>query len=929
MINAMNTTKTKSYLSHRWARIALLLALLVCSLPSRGNDGRDPRHIQYVYGLYIFWHDTPTWDAASHYTVTYKDTTYNTYSGDIFIPYHNNNYLIDEIGDCAFKDCVGLNTIDMGFMNKVIRIDSCSFQNCTSLDSVTISHCLNYIGDRAFQNCTHLRTITFSSSSLTSYPSNITHVGDGAFQNCYRLPSLYLPNLRYIGSNAFENCWAFTSFSIPGNVTSVGEAAFKGCHNLDTVYIQGCDNLPLGKNAFAECESLKAIICTSLIPPVVDQDLGLTPEQKATVKVIVPKMALEAYRQAPYWKDMAGLTTRTYDFEAMNSGKPMYFNIISDDEVCITYKDTTYNSYEGNYTMSDVDFFEMREVTWRCMGIPEKVTYNNKTYRVTAIGENAFRNCTKIDKIKWSSKPIKVIGSNAFKGCSNLKYVDLPGVLETIGKHAFEDCASLHYIEIPESVKSIEEYAFQNCSSLKWMYLFSALTIEKGAFHNANLKGHKFSEGVAIFCAITTPPIIADSTAFDENHYANSLVSVLHSFENVFRADDNWNRFSRYAHLIYDFQADNLFYRIDNDSEVSIVTPVLYRDLGNVDIPPTVEFLGHTYTVARIEDAGLRGLVGDIITIPNTVKYVGAMAFFQSEINKVVFGDSVESIGYGAFNKSRVREVYIPKSVKEIGDSVFLNTPDLEYITIEDGNPIYDSREGCNALIHSATNRLIAGSGGCTVIPSSVSSITDMAFYGNQCLKEVTIPNSISRIGKGVFMGCGNLTKINFSDSLKSIGMGAFELNTRLASVIIPSSVDTIEGGAFQVCPSLRSITLGSGLKYIGSAAFSIGFESLIYSSVDSVICYATTPPVMENDICFYGAYERATLFVPQASLELYKNDTNWSQFYKIVAIESSGIDEIPVDNGAPRVRYNLHGQPVGDDYRGIVIENGKKILVE
>ena len=40
--------------------------------------------------------------------VTYKDTTYNTYSGDIFIPYHNNNYLIDEIGDCAFKDCEGL-----------------------------------------------------------------------------------------------------------------------------------------------------------------------------------------------------------------------------------------------------------------------------------------------------------------------------------------------------------------------------------------------------------------------------------------------------------------------------------------------------------------------------------------------------------------------------------------------------------------------------------------------------------------------------------------------------------------------------------------------------------------------------------------------------------------------------------------------------
>ena len=85
----------------------------------------------------------------------------------------------------------------------------------------------------------------------------------------------------------------------------------------------------------------------------------------------------------------------------------------------------------------------------------------------------------------------------------------------------------------------------------------------------------------------------------------------------------------------------------------------------------------------------------------------------------------------------------------------------------------------------------------------------------------------------------------------------------------------------------------------------------------------------MESPNCFEGAYGRATLLVPQASLESYKNDPNWSQFYKIVAIESSGIDEIPVDDGAPKVRYNMQGQPVDDDYRGIVIENGKKILVE
>ena len=65
----MNTTKTKSNFSSRLAKIVVLMAILACSLPSIGNDGRDPRHIQYVYGLYIFRHDTPTWDGASHFTL--------------------------------------------------------------------------------------------------------------------------------------------------------------------------------------------------------------------------------------------------------------------------------------------------------------------------------------------------------------------------------------------------------------------------------------------------------------------------------------------------------------------------------------------------------------------------------------------------------------------------------------------------------------------------------------------------------------------------------------------------------------------------------------------------------------------------------------------------------------------------------------------
>ena len=172
-------------------------------------------------------------------------------------------------------------------------------------------------------------------------------------------------------------------------------------------------------------------------------------------------------------------------------------------------------------------------------------------------------------------------------------------------------------------------------------------------------------------------------------------------------------------------------------------------------------------------------------------------------------------------------------------------------------------------------------------------------------------------------MGCSSLSKVTFSESLKSIGGCAFCSDWNLNSVVLPNSVDTICSNAFLWCDKLQKVMLGSGLKYIGHDAFTV----FLSSAMDTVVCHAMTPPVMENHSCFNGSYNRATLFVPQASLELYKNDPNWSQFYKIVAVESSGINEISVDDGTPWERYNLQGLPVGDDYRGIIIENGRKIL--
>ncbi len=424
-----------------------------------------------------------------------------------------------------------------------------------------------------------------------------------------------------------------------------------------------------------------------------------------------------------------------------------------------------------------------------------------------------------------------------------------------------------------------------------------------------------------------TPPVMADSTSFDDRHYANSKILILHSLVDRYRSDVNWNRFVHIARMPYDFMSDKIYYCIKNENEVGVVpdNETFYGtyDYYDVNIPETVNYSDQTYRVTSIEDMAFYFSQVDRVSVPNSVKRIGNFAFGKSFVGQVNLGDSVETIGMCAFNETPcLTSLHFPKSVKEIGDSALFNTPVLRTITVDSENPVYDSREDCNALIQTATNRLIAGGSNCTAIPSTVKDIGGYAFYGKDNLIHISIPGSVKTIGQGAFSLCRNLNQLTLEEGIERIDGMAFCF-TGLTSVVVPNSVDTIVEGAFCDIDNIRSITLGSELKFIGSKAF--GGTSV----VDTVTCLAVTPPVMEATDCFAGAYGHATLFVPQASLELYKNDPNWSQFFKIVAIGTSGIDEIPVDGGALQVRYNLQGQPVGDDYRGIVIENGKKILIK
>lgn len=203
---------------------------------------------------------------------------------------------------------------------------------------------------------------------------------------------------------------------------------------------------------------------------------------------------------------------------------------------------------------------------------------------------------------------------------------------------------------------------------------------------------------------------------------------------------------------------------IDNDAFFS-------RDIDSVVIPDTVKSIGngafnHCETLRSITMPDSVTSIGEYAfswcsalayaDIPDSVVSIGKYAFQHcSALSSLVIPGSVKSIGAWAFDCSGISSVVIPKSVESIGTGAFSMCSALNRITVEEGNAVYDSREGCNAVIETATNTLIAGCASTLRIPRSVTAIGACAFAGCERLSIIDIPESIVSIGSGAFQACG------------------------------------------------------------------------------------------------------------------------------------------------------------------------------
>lgn len=233
-------------------------------------------------------------------------------------------------------------------------------------------------------------------------------------------------------------------------------------------------------------------------------------------------------------------------------------------------------------------------------------------------------------------------------------------------------------------------------------------------------------------------------------------------------------------------------------------------------------------------------------------------------VPSTINGYPVNCISGQAFkNCTNLRSIYIPSSVTSMGCGLFPGCTNLVSIKVDKSNPVFDSRNNCNAIIDSSKNALVQGCAN-TVIPNDVNSIIAYAFYGckgissfnvpshikeigmqafGNCenLSNVTIPYGITAIAESTFSGCTNLVSVYLPETLTEIQNNAFYKCTKLKNIDIPDNVNFIEGGAFDSCVSLKSISIPKCLTKLEHYVFKncTGLKSVIIHKDVKSIGYA------------------------------------------------------------------------------------------
>ena len=410
---------------------------------------------------------------------------------------------------------------------------------------------------------------------------------------------------------------------------------------------------------------------------------------------------------------------------------------------------------------------------------------------VTSIGSRSFYYKNDLTSVTIPAS-IKKIGDSAFSDCENLTGIIIPEGVENINDRAFWCCRKLTEIHIPASVTHIGESVFSGCNSLESI-IVNAENTKYDSRNNCNAIIETETNTLVSGCKNTVIPeeiTKIGNGAFSGMGMTATSVDLpgglTHIGNDAFRGWEELESLTipeGVTHI-----GESAFFMCNAISSIHIpasVTNIGYRafnfmlSLNSITVDEENEvFDSRNNCNAIIETETNTLLQGCAITvIPENVTTIGDFAFFWS---------------------TNLKNVRIPAGVTSIGNDVYGWCSGIESIVVDSKNTVFDSRDNCNAIIETATNKLVYG---CitTTIPTTVKCIGESAFYGKD-MESLTIPGNVESLEFEAFASCQKLKKVTICEGVKSIGERAFNACVRLNNVTIPDSVTSIGDRAFLSC---------------------------------------------------------------------------------------------------------------------------------
>lgn len=151
---------------------------------------------------------------------------------------------------------------------------------------------------------------------------------------------------------------------------------------------------------------------------------------------------------------------------------------------------------------------------------------------------------------------------------------------------------------------------------------------------------------------------------------------------------------------------------------------------------------------------------------------------------------------------------------------------------------------------------------------------------------------------------------------------GAFQGCTGLTSVEIPSTVTVIGQNAFNGCSGLIIIKIGKGVKEIGSKAFANIATSKVRTRAEDVklrvYCEAEMIPSTPADAFENTPIDKATLYVPDNLVDVYKLVLPWNGFGTVVGL-TTGIDSVTIESTDAFI-FDMQGNRLDNVHKGVNI---------